>query len=109
MVLMYPEPTILSKHTFVSLTAAGADLGRFLAGDPELRKLATEYGFRTTDTAGFRAFLEAHKVSAPETIIDVIDPPTYERLEAMISRLEQLYAGSPSASALPGSLQEASP
>ena len=109
MVLMYPEPTILSKHTLVSLTPAGAALGRFLADDPELRALATEYGFRTTDTAGFRTFLQGHGVAAPDTLIDVIDPPTYERLEAMITRLEQLYAGTPGASDLPGSLQEASP
>ncbi|HYO44414.1 MAG TPA: hypothetical protein VES19_14545 [Candidatus Limnocylindrales bacterium] len=109
MVLMYPEPTILSKHTLVSLTEPGAALGRFLADDPELRTLATEYGFRTTDTAAFRTFLDAHTISAPDTILDVIDPPTYERLEAMITRLERLYAGTPSASDLPGNLQEASP
>ena len=30
----------------------------------------------------------------PATIIDVIDPPTYETLEAMITRLTALYAGS---------------
>jgi hypothetical protein len=109
MVLMYPEPTILSKHTLVSLTPAGAAVGRFMADDPELRTLATEYGFRTPDTASFKAFLQAHNLKAPDTLLDVIDPPTYERLEAMITRLEQLYAGAPGATTLPGSSQEASP
>jgi hypothetical protein len=108
MVLMYPEPTILSKHTLVSLTEAGARFGQFLDNDPTLRQLAIEYGFRNGDAAGFRTFLQAHNVSAPDTLIDVIDPPTYERLEAMIARLEALYSDSPGSNDLPGSL-EASP
>jgi hypothetical protein len=78
-----------------------------LVDDPELRALATEYGFRTTDAAGFRTYLKDHGATAPDTLIDVIDPPTYERLEAMITRLEQLYASG--SSALPGSLQEGTP
>jgi hypothetical protein len=95
MQLMYPEPTILSKHTLVSLTPAGAALGEFLTDDPELQSLATEYGFRTNDPASFQTFLTANDVDAPSTLLDVIDPPTYERLEAMITRPEQLYgAGS---------------
>ncbi len=99
--LVYPAPTILSKHTLVSLTPHGAELGSFLANDPELRSLALEYGFRTSDTAGFKAFLAAHSLSAPDTLIDVIDPPTYERLEAMIIALEQIYATGPAASPSP--------
>ena len=55
MVLMYPDPTIFSKHTFVGLHRTGIRLGDFLANDPEMRCLATEYGFRTSDTAGLHA------------------------------------------------------
>jgi hypothetical protein len=93
MQLVYPTPTILSKHTFVGLTENGIKLGQFLTNDPELRSLATEYGFRTSDTAGFRAFVQKHQLTVPETLIDVIDPPTYETLEAMITRLEAAYDG----------------
>jgi hypothetical protein len=32
----------------------------------------------------------------PQTINDVIDPPTYETLEVMITRLEAMYAGTAS-------------
>ena len=60
---------------------------------PTIRGLATEFGFRTSDTAGFRTFVTSHGLSVPDTLIDVIEPPTYETLEAMITRLEQLYAG----------------
>jgi hypothetical protein len=94
MVLLYPEPTILSKHTFVGLTSNGSRLGEFLASDPELRNLATQFGFRTSDTAGFQTFVTAHQLTAPQTLIDVIEPPSYEAIEAMITRFEQLYNGS---------------
>lgn len=101
MQLVYPDPTILSKHTFVGLTPNGIRLGNFLTNDPEIRSLATEYGFRTTDTAAFTKFVADHALPVPNTLIDVIDPPTYETLEAMITRLEADYSGgvpSPSAS-----------
>ena len=93
MVLMYPDPTIFSKHTFVGLTANGIRLGDFLTNDPEMRTLATDFGFRTTDPAAFTKFVADHKLAVPSTIINVIDPPTYETLEAMITRLEADYAG----------------
>jgi hypothetical protein len=93
MVLMYPKPTIFSKHTFVGLTPNGIKLGDFITNDPEMRSLATQYGFRTTDTAAFTQFVADHKLPVPASIIDVIDPPTYEALEAMITRLEAEYTG----------------
>ena len=96
MVLVYPEPTIFSKHTFVSLTPDGARLGQFLATDTEIRSLATEFGFRTGDNAQFNSFVTAHNLSVPANLIDVIEPPTYETLEAMITRLESLYDGTAS-------------
>ena len=94
MTLMYPDPTILSKHTFVGLTPNGIRLGDFLTNDPEMRSLATQYGFRTTDTAAFTKFVTDHQLNVPATLINVIDPPTYETLESMITRLEADYTGS---------------
>jgi len=98
MALMYPQPTILSKHTYVGLTPDGKRLGEFLTNDPEMRSLATEFGFRTTDTGAFRTFVADHKLPVPDTLIDVIDPPTYETLESMITRLEAIYSGAGSSS-----------
>src|SRR5580765_1489897 len=94
MVLMYPDPTIFSKHTFVGVTPNGIRLGDFLLNDPEMRSLATQYGFRTTDTAAFTKFVTDHGLAVPAGLINVIDPPTYETLEAMITRLEAAYSGS---------------
>ena len=101
MQLIYPDPTILSKHTFVGLTPDGIRLGEFLTNDPEMRSLATQYGFRTTDTAAFTAFATEHQLTVPATFLDVIDPPTYETLESMITRLEALYTGQGAPSASP--------
>ena len=95
MTLMYPEPTILSKHTYVSLSSAGEKLGQFLTTDPEIRSLMIQFGFRTDDTAAFTAFAQQHQLTAPASLLDVIDPPAYERLEAMITRLGLLYASGP--------------
>jgi len=101
MVLMYPDPTIFSKHTFVGLTPNGIRLGDFLTNDPEMRSLATQYGFRTTDTAAFTKFVADHGLSVPADLISVIDPPTYETLEAMIATIEADYSGSGASSSPP--------
>jgi hypothetical protein len=93
MQLIYPDPTIYSKHTYVGLTPDGIRLGEFLTTDPEMRSLATQYGFRTTDTAGFTKFTTDHQLSVPSAFLDVIDPPTYESLETMITRIEAIYDG----------------
>ena len=63
MVLMYPDPTIFSKHTLVGLTPNGIRLGDFMTNDPEIRSLATEYGFRTSDTAAFTSFVAGHSLT----------------------------------------------
>ena len=100
-VLMYPDPTIFSKHTLVGLTPNGIRLGDFLTNDPEMRSLATQFGFRTTDTPAFTKFVADHKLAVPASLINVIDPPTYETLEAMISRLEADYSGQGTPAASP--------
>jgi hypothetical protein len=96
MVLMYPTPTIYSKHTVVPLTAAGDRAGRLLMTDPDLQRLAIKYGFRTNDASAFTKFVGEHKVVLPSTIFNVIEPPSYEALESMISTIEQHMKGASS-------------
>jgi hypothetical protein len=93
MQLVYPEPTIFSKHTLVALTPDGMRFSDFLTNDPQMHQLATQYGFRTGDAAAFQAFVTDHGVAVPDNLIDVIDPPTYETLEGMITRIEAIYSG----------------
>jgi hypothetical protein len=93
MVLMYPSPTVFSKHVMVPLTSAGDRAGRLLMSDPDLQRLAIKYGFRTNDPGAFTRFTTTHKVVLPPTLFNVIEPPTYEALESMISTIEQHLAG----------------
>ncbi len=91
MVLMYPAPDVLSKHTFIPLTAAGTRVGQLILHDPTLLRLEVAYGFRTTDAAYFAQQVADSGVSIPQSLVDVIEPPTYDALERMISNIEQAY------------------
>ena len=91
MVLMYPSPNVLSKHTVVPLTKSGDAVGQLLSNDPELAKLAAQYGFRPADPSVFTAVLTAHKITEPPAPVDIIDPPSYETLESMIENINARY------------------
>lgn len=91
MVLLYPQPTIYTKHILVPFTEAGDKLGNALATDPELQGLASQFGYRTSSTQQFEAFLKEKKLSAPSVLVDVIDPPSFEILERMIQSIEQKF------------------
>lgn len=104
MVLLYPQPTIYTKHFIISMNEHGDLLGKLLRNDPELQsdpklksiaeelqKLAIEHGFRNNDMNYFRDFTSQHTLSVALNLVDIIEPPTYEILEGMIQRIEQHY------------------
>ena len=93
MALLYPEPTLFTKHILVPFNDKGNQLGAALTDDPELQKLAIEHGFRNRDATGFRDFVKSHKLTVPDTLVNVIEPPTFEILEQMIVMIEQRYKG----------------
>ena len=84
MVLLYPDPTIFTKHIFIPFDEKGAKLGELLQDDPELQRLAVAHGLRTSDTSYAQSYWKQHGISVPATIIDVVDPPSFEVLENMI-------------------------
>jgi hypothetical protein len=88
MVLLYPVPTILSKHTLVALTANGARFAQVMTTNPKVNSIAQRYGFRTQDSAELFAAVEAKKLVIPHTVVDVIDPPSYDILEKLIGRVD---------------------
>lgn len=92
MVLLYPRPTLFTKHVFVALTPAGAKLGALLESDPELQALALDYGYRTSQQAAFAQRVQAHKLPVPLQLVDVVDPPSNEVLERLIVEIEKKYA-----------------
>ena len=92
MLLMYPAPTVLSKHTFVPLTENGDKLGKALTTDDKLQQLEVEYGFRTPKPGAFTRFTQSHHVrGVPASIVNAVDPPSYETLEYMIKRIALAY------------------
>ncbi|WP_106190949.1 hypothetical protein [Umezawaea tangerina] len=91
MTLLYPAPTVLSKHTLVPLKPAGDKVGELLTGDPELGELAATFGFRTADPRYFRQVVEEHAVAVPDTVVDVVEPPSYETLERMLEAIAKQY------------------
>lgn len=97
MVLLYPQPTIFTKHNLVALTPNGEKLGDVLTMNEELQKLAIEYGLRNRNTAYFQEFVGDHHLSLPPTLLDVIEPPSYEILEKLITHIEARYAEQPNA------------
>ncbi len=91
MVILYPEPTIYSKHIFVPYTPAGVRLGQLLETDPTLQSLAHDYGFRTAGNSKGPEIWQQKGIKVPDILVNVVDPPSYEWLEAMIKRIEASF------------------
>ncbi len=92
MVLLYPEPTVYTKHVLVPLTERGRRLGELLVEDEALQRLAVEYGYRVGRPGLFESVNRARGIDAPATLLDVVDPPAYDILEKMITAIEQMAA-----------------
>ena len=91
MVLLYPQPTIFTKHVLVALSEGGERLGELLETDPELQRLAVQYGFRNGSVDAFNAFVQEHDIGVAQSLVDVIEPPSYEIVERMITQIEARY------------------
>ena len=91
MVMLYPVPTVFSKHVLVPFDEKGRRLGDALEHDPELQDLAHQFGFRTGGNTMGPEVWEKQGIHTPATVVDVIDPPTHERLEEMIHGIEQKF------------------
>lgn len=80
--LLYPQPGLVLKHVLVARTDAGKALGDLLANDPEIQRLAAQYGFRTNRPAIFADAMAGYGLDAPE-LINLAEPPSTVVLEAM--------------------------
>jgi hypothetical protein len=88
MVLLYPEPTILTKHTIVALSDNGVRFAQVMTSNPKVTSIAQQYGFRAQDNTELFAAVDTRKLAIPHTIVDVIDPPSYDILEKLINRID---------------------
>ncbi|MGD9774766.1 hypothetical protein [Diaphorobacter sp.] len=91
MLILYPQPTLYSKHVLVPYTPAGERVGQLLESDPQLRVLAQEFGFRTGGDTHGPELWAGKGVPAPAQLVDVIEPPSQEWLERMIVGIEQRF------------------
>ncbi|MFJ1456925.1 three-helix bundle dimerization domain-containing protein [Nocardia sp. N2S4-5] len=91
MTLLYPSPTVLSRHTLVPLTSDGDRIGRLLSTDPELQRLAAEHGFRPNDGAQFAKVVADHQVPVASNVVDVVDTPAYDTLEHLLDGIAESY------------------
>ncbi|PXF32752.1 hypothetical protein WH50_02890 [Pokkaliibacter plantistimulans] len=89
--LLYPQPEIFSKHVFLALTEGGRKLGELLQNDPELKRLANIHGFRNDQRDYFDQQVKSLGLQLAPSFIDVIEPPSYEVIERVISRIESAY------------------
>lgn len=84
MVLLYPEPTLFTKHVFIPFNAEAEKLAEALVNDKTLQQIAVQHGLRTAN-AGL--LVKGSKLIAPPALVNVIDAPSYEMLEAMINQI----------------------
>jgi hypothetical protein len=56
-----------------------------------LQSLAHQYGFRTGGAVKGPEMWAERGIHTPRTIVDVVDPPSYEWLEMMITPIGQKY------------------
>jgi len=88
MVLLYPAPTILSKHTLVALTDNGARFAQLMTTSEKVSSIAQHYGFRSQDNTQLFSLAQARNLVVPHTVVDVIDPPSFDMLERLIGRVD---------------------
>ena len=91
MVLLYPEPTLYTKHVLIPMNEKGETLGEALTQDEDILKIATEHGLRTQNTQLFLNYFKSKGIQVPEFLVNVIEPPSYEVLESTIMEIERRY------------------
>lgn len=88
MSLLYPSPSIFTKHSMVNFTPAGAELTRQLQENPKIKDIAAKYGFRFAGNNALPALASSYKINVASQLVDVIDPPSYDVLEDLIKNVQ---------------------
>ena len=73
-------------------TAADYEPDNFQAKTP-LQRLAIVHGFRTSNRQAFTKFVASKHVNVAPDVLDIIEPPTYETLEALITEISTALHG----------------
>ncbi|KJY40747.1 hypothetical protein VR46_26360, partial [Streptomyces sp. NRRL S-444] len=89
MVVLYPDTTVNSPHTFVPISENAKELGALLATDPKLRELAVRHGFRPQNgVPEFTAATAAHAAYLNPELAGIrqVSAPTVKILMALAAR-----------------------
>lgn len=89
MVVLYPDTTVNSPHTFVPISEKATELGSLLANDPKLRSLVVRHGFRPTEgVAEFTTAAAPHTayLNSGLTGLRQVSAPTVKVLMALAAR-----------------------
>ena len=95
MVLVQLDPTVLANHGLVGISPEGKELGRLLSTDETLQKLAAEHGFRPSSNDYLTQALQDKGFPPPSSYVSSVDPPNYDRLEALIDGVGMRYGTVP--------------
>lgn len=85
--LLYPSPTIYSKHTLVPLEPAGNQVGELLSTDHDLVALEAQFGWRTADPRAFGDAVATKGIPAPLELVNVVEPPSSDVLQGLLKGL----------------------
>lgn len=89
MKIVYPSPTIFSKHVMVIINPKAQIVADLLKNNEDLKKIAVEYGFRIDGDNQIVQKAKSFGIDIPEDVIDVIDPPNYDILDSITELAEQ--------------------
>ena len=85
MVLMYPSPTMFTKHVMVIFKPEAKKLVNLMLTNKELQQIASEYGFRFAGNNHVKESAAKYGLTIPEEVVDVVDPPSFDILEQMVT------------------------
>lgn len=88
MALLYPTPTMFTKHVMIGFSPKAQKLVDVLTKNEELKKVAADYGFRFAGNNELVQKAKSVGITVSETVVDVIDPPDFDTLEYMVNQVE---------------------
>lgn len=88
MTFLYPSPTLFTKHVMVGFNPKAQKLVDLLNNNEELKLIAADYGFRFTGNNKLVEKANKLNIKIPETVVDVIDPPSFDVLEQLVNSVE---------------------
>ena len=88
MKLVYPTPTMFTKHVLIGFNPKAQKIVDILTNNAEIKKVAADYEFRFAGNNELVNKAKTVGVDVPETVIDVIDPPSFDTLEYIVNQIE---------------------